>query len=264
MGRDGTSLPYLYQTRKTPLGEYRRIVYARPAPIRPFHPAPIRRGAPQGRADDDRTLHGLAFRARPRKDLAGPLPVRHPQLLQLPAHKRPDRSIARRIRRHAEIREAPARHPHHRRDRPHHRHRGHAYDQGYTRQRHARSALFVRATRLGAHLAAALRPLFRGGLHPCHRQGRQAAAGADQHRRTRQDTALSRRAPQRSFGRRGRIPQQPGRATYARDGLHDPEAGRPTRRHRQTHQPAYVPALVCHAPARRGRQHPAGTGDFFF
>ena len=46
-----------------------------------------------------------------------------------------------------------------------------------------------------------------------------------------------------------------------RDGLHDPEAGRPTRRHRQTHQPAYVPALVRHAPARRGRQYPAGTGD---
>lgn len=42
-------------------------------------------------------------------------------------------------------------------------HRGHAYDQGYTRQRHARSALFVRATRLGAHLAAALRPLFGEG-----------------------------------------------------------------------------------------------------
>ena len=203
VGRDGTSLPYLYQTRKTPLGEYRRIVYARPAPIRPFHPAPIRRDAPQGRADDDRTLHGLAFRARPRKNLTGPLPVRHPQLLQFPAHKRPDRGVARRIRRHAEIREAPARRPHHRRDRPHHRHRGHAHDQGHTRQRHARSALFVRASRLGAHLATAFRPLFRGGLHPRHRQGRQAAAGADQHRRTRQDTALSRKAPQRTFSTTG-------------------------------------------------------------
>ena len=180
MGRDGTPLPNLYQTRKTPLAKYRRIVHARPAPVRAFHSAPVRRRPPQGRGNDDRTLHGVALRPRARKDFAGPLSVRHPQFLQLPAGKRPDRKFARRVRRHAQIRTSAARHPHHRRDRQYHRHRRYAFDQGAARQRHARSALLVRPARLGADLAAALGPLFRRGIHPRHRQRRQTAAGADQ------------------------------------------------------------------------------------
>jgi len=200
VGRDGTSLPDLYQTRKTSLAKHRGIVHARPAPVRALHPPPVRRRSPQGRGNDDRALHGMALRPRTRKDLAGPLPVRHPQFLQLPAGKRSDRDFARRVRRYAQIRTPAARHPHHRRDRQHHRHGRHALDQRAARQRHARSALLVRPARLRADLAAAFGPLFRRRIHPRHRQRQQTAAGADQQHGAGQDTAVSRRAAQRTFG----------------------------------------------------------------
>lgn len=60
-------------------------------------------------------------------------------------------------------------------------------------------------------LAAAFGPLFRRRIHPRHRQRRQTAAGADQQHGAGQDTAVSRRAAQRTFGRGDGVPQQPRR-----------------------------------------------------
>ncbi len=154
--------------------------YMRDYAVRALHPAPVRRRAPQGRTADGRTLHGVALRARTRKDLAGPRVERHQEFLQLPDDHRQDRIVARRVRRYAQIRTPAARHPDHRRDRPHHRHRRHALDQRAARQRHARSALLVRPARLGTDVAALADLFFGEGYIRVIGKGDKQRTGADQ------------------------------------------------------------------------------------
>ena len=111
--RSGRQLPYLYQTRKTPLGEYRRIVYARPATNSPISSCAIYDVTPRKvESHDDRALHGAgsttAAARRPRRPaaLSG---IR--QLLQLSCcitRRRSRRSPAG-VRRHAQVRPPPAR-----------------------------------------------------------------------------------------------------------------------------------------------------------
>ena len=57
------------------------------------------------------------------------------------------------------------------------------------------------------------------------------------------------------------LPEQSRRTAFARDDLHDHQAGRTARGYRQAGQPPHLPPLVRHASARRRRFDPAGAGD---
>ena len=175
MGRNRPQLPRLYQTGKTALGEYRRILHARSASVRPLHPPVLRRAAPQGRSSDDRALPGPLVRSRTGENLAGTGVERYPQLLQLPDADRRDRFYPDPVHRYAQIRPSPSGYSYGRRDRSHRCRRRYLYGQGTAGQRDARSPLFVRAARFGAHLAAVGRPFLRRRVYPRDGQGRQTA-----------------------------------------------------------------------------------------
>lgn len=73
--------------------------------------------------------------------------------------------------------------------------------------------------------------------------------------------ALPRRCAGASGRVRDRLPEQPRGTAYAGDGLHGPQAGRPSGRDRKAHQPPHLPPLVRDAPAGRRRLDPSGAGD---
>ena len=222
MGRGRQALPDLHQTREATGAEHRGGLHARPEVVRSLHPAHVRRAAGEGRGAHGAALRRMALRPRPGKGLAGPVAERREELLQLPAHQRPHRKFPGRIRPDAEVRAAPARRAHDRGDRPHHRRRGRNDPQGDPRRRDARGALLVRPARLGTHLAPHPGPLLRRGLHPRHRQGRQAATRPDQFDGPGADPPLPRSAAQRT-GRRGdALPEQPRQQPHTRHDLHDP------------------------------------------
>ena len=79
------------------------------------------------------------------------------------------------VHRYAQIRPSPSGYSYGRRDRSHRCRRRYLYGQGTAGQRDARSPLFVRAARFGAHLAAVGRPFLRRRVYPRDGQGRQTA-----------------------------------------------------------------------------------------
>ena len=175
MGSLFRQIQNIHQDGKGAGRQYGRGLYARPAPLPPLRhgtlPAlPSRSGNPGGGG-----VLELALRGGSRKEYPKPDTERRKQLLRLPAAHGRAGKVACRIRRTSQIRPLPARHAEYRRDRCHPR-----CDRRIDRPRlpqpdDDRDALQLRATRIGTHVAAHLRPFFRRRFHPRARQGEQTA-----------------------------------------------------------------------------------------
>ena len=226
--------------RKAAVGQYGRILHARSGTVRPFQvPVDVGRAAAQGRVADDRALawRGLYDRGCEKSSqaraLSGGLKSFFNYLLltdaiesspwsssRCPSSAAGCPTCCRPPRSTGFSPQSTARHL-----------------MACATTRCSNCSLFVRTACLGVDLAEAVRSLLRRRIHPSDRQGRQAAVGSGERHGPRKDLRLSRLPQRRQFERGDALPEQSRRTAFARDDLHDHQAGRTARRYRQAGQP---------------------------